>query len=600
MRKKACMLAVMLSMTGIMSGCAASSDTADTVAQTSIAESGEESTTAEETTIGETTTEEPTTEETTTEEPTTEEPTESFLQTGKQILFSEGSGFYTDSFTLKLQLQGEGKVYYTLDNTTPSDKSILYEDGINLMSGSDKYPGSVCVRAIGYLEDGTTTDEIAQTYMLDKDIFKRFSTDVFCLSGEPEELTGKNGILNKPKDRGPESERRVFITAFTKDGQVMFEQFAGVRVYGGASRGNPLKSLKLFARKEYDAENGKFKYNIFDTEDYKDEYVDKYSKLVLRNTGNDMQFAYIRDEYAQTLAKKAGYQYIEGVIPTVGYMNGEYYCLYWLHENFCDTYFKQKFGKADGEFIVLEGTDTEKSTDDEEEKPFYEEYQALYDLYSEANLTDDKIYEELTKVIDVENYLDYFAFNIYLSNCDWPNNNFKCFRYYPVEADKQTEGVFDGRWRYLLHDMDYSMGLYEQYETKANHNKLKAVMEVGNIRYSPLFTKLMGRQDCKEYFVNKTIELMNGALSIEGMLSTLDEVDALRDSEMDLFYKYLDNLRNKGNGDVWTRADHLNKYMKLITDFITARPGYMVKHIQSELGVTIEENEAGEYVVTGN
>lgn len=580
MRKK-CLLAAFL-LAGL-TGCASQGSDVQTSSETA---------TQVETTAVETTTVAETTEEVTTEAPT-EEPTtaeDEFVETEQSILFSAQSGFYTDTLVLKLKLQGEGKIYYTTDNTTPTKDSAEYVDGITIAKTSSDFPVSTCVRAIAILDDGTETEEVAHTYFVDPDINTRFSTYVFCMSGDPEEIYGKEGLLKKYNDRGIESEKKVFLSAFDSEGNLMFEQFAGVRVYGGASRQSPLKSLKLFARKSYDPSHGKFKFNLFDTENYEDEYINKYSKLVLRNTGNDMQFAYIRDEYLQRIAKQAGYETYEGVMPTVGYLNGNYYCFYWLHENYCDTYFKEKFGDGEGEFMVLEGKDDEKWTDDEEEQVYVDEYNSFYDKAVEMDLTDDANYSFVTDTIDVENYLDYFAFNIYIANSDWPNNNYKCFRYYPAEGEEAREGMFDGKWRYLLHDTDYSMGLYEQSEPKANHDTLRGVMNEKNQRFAHLFTKLMEREDCREYFTNKTLELMNGVFSQKNMLSMLDEVDAERSKEMNYYYKYLDDLRNKGNKDVWSWPDHLSGYMRLIRDFISARPKYMVQYLERDLNVTIEKD----------
>ena len=62
-----------------------------------------------------------------------------------------------------------------------------------------------------------------------------------------------------------------------------------------------------------------------------------------------------------------------------------------------------------------------------------DEYNTKYDAFVNSDLTDDAEYAKLCDFMDVEDYLDYYAWNITINNWDWPNNNYKVFRY--VEAD---------------------------------------------------------------------------------------------------------------------------------------------------------------------
>ena len=56
------------------------------------------------------------------------------------------------------------------------------------------------------------------------------------------------------------------------------------------------------------------------------------------------------------------------------------------------------------------------------------------------DLTNDVIYEKLCELIDVENYLEYYALQIYILNEDWPHNNYKVYRYYAAQG-KNTENL---------------------------------------------------------------------------------------------------------------------------------------------------------------
>ena len=56
--------------------------------------------------------------------------------------------------------------------------------------------------------------------------------------------------------------------------------------------------------------------------------------------------------------------------------------------------------------------------------------------------------------------MQYYAIQIFISNKDWPGNNYKIFRYYPQDGEEITSEFMDGRWRYMLFDAEYAWGLY--------------------------------------------------------------------------------------------------------------------------------------------
>ncbi|MCR5824052.1 MAG: CotH kinase family protein [Lachnospiraceae bacterium] len=443
--------------------------------------------------------------------------------------------------------------------------------------------------------------------VLNLPVTRKISTYVFSITGDPADLTDAPFGLFYGKNysrKGVNSEKPVYVRAWDKDGNVILDQFAGLRIYGAFSRQNYLKSVKLFARESYDPGNKNFRYNFFNTEKlYEDGYVKKYKKLVLRDSGNDYQFAWIRDELAQTLASEAGFTDYEAVAPAIYFINGEYRGFYWLHETYCDNYFKNKYGDKgkNGEFAIVEGSETKKNvTDDDADnvkaaKAYNTEYAKLIKL----DLTDMEAYEQLCAFMDVENYIKYYAFNIFIGNKDWPDNNYKCYRYYAAEGEDYEEGtIYDGRWRFLLHDMDYGMGLYDQKECKANYDTLEAVLEqkikddknktVTNKRYAPLFANLMKREDCRDLFVSFVCELAEGALSYENVNRVLNEMNDERSTEMKYFYSYLEQLRKNGESSIWAWSHHLEGYTNDIRNFFQRRGTYMKQYLEKNFEIELK------------
>lgn len=527
--------------------------------------------------------------------------------------FSEDSTFYSNDLNFTITAPEGATVYYTLDGRMPTTESTVYDGPIEFAAHGGSFPPAYIFRAMAVYADGTVSETAARTFLVSSKLDGRFTTVVFSISGDPDELTLEpDGIFTGKnyEQRGRESEREVYVEAWKSDGTEIFSQFAGVRIYGGYSRQTTIKSMKLFSRKSYDADHKNFLMDDFGTFklDGSNNLMAKYDKLVLRNYGNDMQFGFIRDELNQKLCQLAGFDVYEEVIPAVAYLNGEYYGFYWLHENYSDKYFKEKFGDAEGEFVILEGTDTEKSDDDDPlTQKYVEEYNNAYNKFINMDLTSDANYKQVTDFMDVESYLDFFAWNIAIGNWDWPNNNFKCVRYVEASAEQlAAEGAavtpdneyYDGRWRFLPHDMDFSFGLYGNTNTQAKYDTLKVVLNENDERYSPLFAKLMERDDCRIYFREKTIEFCEGALSEESIISTYESLHATRAEELSYFYKYIEQRARKGDSTMWTTESLYAGNEAQIYDFAKWRARYCLVQMDSLLpdpnAPAPEETEGGE------
>lgn len=495
--------------------------------------------------------------------------------------------FFSEDVELIIEFPQGARVFYTTNGKEPSGSSTEYTGPIKLKATDGSFPNCLILKAKAYYADGSKSEVVTHSFFAQKGIEKRFETVVFSIVGDAKDLINPDtGILygDNANQRGRESEREVYIEAMHSDGSLIFAQSAGIRPYGGASRGLAIKSMKLFARKEYDPNHGKFEIDVFETLGENGEVIDKYDKLVLRNYGNDFQFAFVRDELNQRLAVQAGYTNTEAVVPAVVYLNGKYYGLFYLHESYCDDFFKDKYGGSqDGHYEVLEGNEKHKSEsdDDEENVKAAEEFNFMYNYFAYADMTVDMHFEELCEFMDVENYLQYYAFNICINNNDWPQNNYKCYRYYAADGEAYGENETDGRWRFLFHDMDFSMGLYDSNETVASYNNLMHILWHKDDRYSPLFANLMQREECRQFFMDEVDRLLNGTLAAANIEAVLDSMLAERENEMVYYFEYLEELK-KEEDSIWTRYEYYLERTDNIRKFAKERKSYMEKYLKEQ------------------
>lgn len=525
------------------------------------------------------------------------------------LLFSNTESINETEFDLQILLPAgkTGEIHYTLTGKEPTKEDTLYSGPIHIEEKKEAYgfPQGTVVFAKAFYSDGTE-EKIVKTYFVSSKAKSFFNNYVFLITADPADITEATGILSNDSTivsgvknydvHGDISERAAHVEVLTEECETVVDMFCGVRVHGAYNRRNEVKSLKLIADKKYDENNKNFKYDFFGNTDWSGEAIEKYSKLVLRSYGNDFGQAYIRDELNMRLAKDAGFDIYEEVTPAFVYINGEFYNYTWLHENYCNKYFKNKFPNEDakGKFEVIEGTDRKKNYDEDGgDEELVDEYNALYEKYSSMELTDD-VLVELNSKIDVYGYLDYFAFNTYINNNDWPHNNFKCMKYVAAEGEEKGEDYYDGRWYYLLHDMDYTEAQYWQARCQANHNNLHWIMtdeeeiersewwgqvmesSTGINHYSPLFTNMMKRDDLRNYFIKKVLEYGSTVCNYTYVTKTLTEM-RLEQSALDFYMNYLSKM--------YSREAFYKDSQELIKSFCQERYDYMVTFMAQEFNM---------------
>lgn len=372
----------------------------------------------------------------------------------QEIAFSLEESFYSEDQELQLSTLLDSDIYFTMDGSLPDKNAQLYREPVKLTAG--KEPKAVTIRAAAYYGEGAASEIYTKTYFLGNEIEERFSTKIVSITGEPESFYGYDqGILvpGRIRDeyvfenpgveftdtapanynlRGMESERPVHVEIWEADGTEIVSQDMGVRVYGGTSRGNDMKSLRLIARKDYG--EGRISYEIFpeSVSDWTGKTIAEYKRLVLRNHGNDHEKAYLRNELGHRLAKDAGFLDTQEFCGASVWLNGEYYGFEWLEENYDQVYFETHYGTKSGEgsWQILSPHRGNANTDLEDEA----EAQAAWDFnlmyaYRYQDLRDDLVFAKLEEQLDVDNFLKYCAIEIYLSNPDWPDNNCKAYRW---------------------------------------------------------------------------------------------------------------------------------------------------------------------------
>lgn len=339
--------------------------------------------------------------------------------------------------------------------------------------------------------------------------------------------------------RGQEAERECHYQYF-ENGSLLFESDAGVRISGNATRGFPQKSFQLRAPKTGNSD--KFDFGFFGIQGQ-----EKYSSLVVRNSGNDNTHTMFADLVMQRLAEGTHVLTQQGK-PVIVYLNGNYWGIYNIRERI-DTYFLScKVDAKEEDITILEGGGALLDEGSEKER------ERFVKLLERAEKSDSG-FEILQAEIDILSFTDYILFETFFANGDWPDNNMICFK------EK------DGQWKWVLKDLDYGLayGGIESVEMNMFDKLLESNSVTGRI-----FRILIRSDVFKKALVDRFSNLCDTNLNSENINENFSSVKNAIQPEIDF---HIRRWRMIDSQDEWEEKCSRN------LDFLLKRSAIYKKQI---------------------
>lgn len=330
------------------------------------------------------------------------------------------------------------------------------------------FKGTVVKAAVFSPAGEQLTNIETQSYFVGEDIFTRYGDlpVISIVTDADNFFAEETGLYANANESGAEWERPAHFELFETGGSQAVSLNMGVRLSGNSTRANAQKSMRFYAKNSYDESQPVVEYEIFDglTKSNSDDPLTTFKRVLLRNSGNDNSSTMFRDSLMQDLVSDLNLD-SQASRPCVAFVNGEFWGIYNIRERYDDHYFANHYDIDTKKVAVMEISNSsdgpEVSEGDESDLAYVQE---VWSFFENNSLKEAANYQKAQEYIDVDNFIDYQIANIYSGNTDWPANNNVFWRYKTDNGgyDAEAEWYKDGRYRWVLKDMDFGFGLMGQ------------------------------------------------------------------------------------------------------------------------------------------
>ena len=326
--------------------------------------------------------------------------------------FSIKPGIYNNVESLELEIKSLGDVYYTTDGNNPTKNSKKY-------TGPIKLTKTTVIKAATFEEGKLKSEIITNSYIINEN----HTLPVLSMSITPSNL---NKII---------SGAWSFAEA---DGNLEFYEESGsfntpcaISLFGGSARSLPKKSYGIKFKSKYGA--GSLNYKLFDNRD-----TSVYQSIVIRSGSQDYNLAFIRDILGTSLVDDYTDVDVQAYKSAILYINGSYYGVFNIREKVNADFIANHYNVDPDKVNIFQGNWETKAGS----RLFYNN---VISFVSTHNLALDENYEKVKEMIDIENIIDYWIAESYVTNNDIIN-----IRYF------SHPDIDNGKMKMVYFDLDYA------------------------------------------------------------------------------------------------------------------------------------------------
>jgi len=456
----------------------------------------------------------------------------------KSPTFSINGGYVEKNKKVSLSAD-DSVIYYTLDGSFPTDKSIKYTEEIEIKENT-------VIKAIAYKDGLIESDVISRTFITDRTHDVAFVS----ISTNDLDLFGSSGLLS---NYSADIEKKVSFEFYESNGSLGVSFIGGTKLTGMDSRLREQKSMAIFLRKEYGLQE--ITYPFFDNNE-----INTYSSFTLRNAGEDPFSIRIQDTVLTNALKGQMDIDMQDYRPVVVYLNGKYYGLYNLREKLNGNYIEHKFNVEKGEYDLIKYT-----TATEGSKLKYDE---LINYITTHDTTKKEVYDYLKTQIDMQELCNYLIVESYYGNTDLGN-----IRYFKTN---------NGKWRWMLYDLDWSLWSSKlSMSYTVIDKKIPAATYLSSI--FKISRNLYKNKEFKDLYLKTLANHLKNTFTPSRMNEIIDMQASQIENEMSYHIERWPSMYPSMND--WKY--NLNRFKTSLTD----RYNYVIKNIKNDFNLSESEYE---------
>jgi CotH protein/chitobiase/beta-hexosaminidase-like protein len=322
-------------------------------------------------------------------------------------------GFYNRPLKVTLTHSASAPIYYTLDGSLPTVKARRYSEPIAI--------DRTRVLRFASLPSGP---EETHTYV----IGDHGGLPVLSVAMDPSFLWNRHaGIYLNAHQRGKAWRRPAQAELFADRNSPAARFPAELKIHGNWSRHAEKKSFQLsYATGRV---SGIDRTGVL----ARPGENAAQRTLVARATAIDLSYRLGDELFRSLFADSGGLIVSSSAVQLL--LNGQAWGLYNIYEKISKDYLQRVHGA--GEYDLVDDAGYRHTAED----PVWNR---LLDFFLTHDLSNDDDFARAMQLIDDKNFSNYWLFNIYAGNLDWPQNNYYAFR--------NRSG--DQRWRWISWDTD--------------------------------------------------------------------------------------------------------------------------------------------------
>ncbi len=547
-----------------------------------------------------------------------------------EVLFSHNAGIYEKTISLQLTGPAGYTVYYTTDGSDPTTSTTRkkYSSAISLTDTSamawgpvtqawanmgyspaaSKQIGGHVIKACA-IKGTEKTAVFTNTYFITDDL-EQYGVSIISISMPKDEVIdsrydgfysgycppGTPITATRPRGLG-------IMEVFDANGNRVGNSRVEMAVSGNGSSGAGMKSLRIYYKGINNQDAGLFSdlnYDIFNglARDAEGEAITSFSRLLLRNSGNDCGSSYIRDAYMQRVCAGLNVDTMASAT-TLVFINGEFWGVYNLRERYSGEYVESHYGVDKDNVTILEndylaltsGGDPNapyivSSGVEGDEVPFNE----LVNYMRTTNLADAESYAYVCSQMDIDSFIDLWVARLYFNARDWPENNMKVWR----NKNPDDPSGMDTKWHFTLLDMDMGFSFYPSghwANTSEGADFFGSFYNRGTV-CGDMMMSLLNNEEFKTRLYSRYYDLAKNYFTTEYLSAVLEDYIAERTPLITL-------QENRWPGDYGgDKVSDWNTNCANMRSFVAKRNDYFLRYFLNRFGLTEDqlENMTGQRV----